>query len=74
MALKQSCLIAHGAVLILSSEMVHVHKRLTLIILARDITWHVNGKTCLVEVVAASVDKSIGGAIVATMKQSGAAS
>ena len=60
--------------------MVHVHKRLTLIILARDVTWHLNGKTCLVEVVAvaASVERgrveSIAGAVRATMNRSGAVS
>jgi len=47
--------------------MVHVHKRLTL-----------NGKTCLVEVVAATVERgrveSIAGAVGVTMNRSGAVS
>ena len=59
-------------------EMVHVHKRLTLIILARDVTWHLNGKTCWVEVVAASVERgrveSSAGAVGASMNRSGAVS
>ena len=59
-------------------EMVHVHKRLALIILARHVTWHLNGKTCLVEVVAASVERerveSFAGAVGATMKQGADAS
>ena len=37
--------------------MVHVHERVTLIILATDVPWHLNCKTCLVEVVAASVER-----------------
>ena len=59
-------------------EMVHVHKRLTLIIVARDVTWHLNRKTCLVEVVAATVERgrveSIAGAVGVTMNRSGAVS
>jgi len=61
-------------------EMVHVHKRLTLIILTRDVTWHLKGKTsCLVEVVAAlSVEqgrvKNTPGTVGATLNQSGAVS
>ena len=59
-------------------KMVDVHKRLTLVILARDVTWHLEGKTSyLVEVVAAlSVEhrrlENIAGAVVATMDRSGA--
>ena len=57
-------------------EMVRVQKRLTLTILARNVTWHLNGKTCLVEVVAASVERggveSIAGAVGATLNRSGA--
>ena len=58
--------------------MVHVHKKLTLIILVRDVTWHLKGKTCWVEVVAASVERgrveSSAGAVGASMNRSGAVS
>jgi len=59
-------------------EIVHFHKRLTVIILARDVTWHLNGKTCLVEVVAATVERgrveSIAGAVGVAMNSSAAVS
>jgi len=55
-------------------DMVHVHKRLMLIILAREVTWHLNGKTCLVEVVAGAAVESIAEAVGATTNYSGAVS
>ena len=64
----------------LTLEMVHIHERLTLIILMRDVTWHLNRKTCLIEAVAASVErgqvksKVIAGAVGALMNQSRAVS
>ena len=64
----------------LTLEMVHVHERLMLIILMRDVTWHLNRKTCLIEAVAASVErglvksKVIAGAVGALMNQSRAVS
>ena len=36
-------------------KMVYVHETLTLIILARDITWHLKRECCLVEVVVAAL-------------------
>ena len=59
--------------------MVYVHETLTLIILARDITWHLKRESCLVEVVAAlrvwreRVD-NIAGAAGATINRSEAVS
>ena len=57
-------------------EMVHAHERLTLIILAREATWHLDYKTCLVELVTASVKgrrvEVISEAVGATMNRSGA--
>lgn len=38
-------------------KVVRVHRRLTLITLARDVARHLNGKTYLVEIIAASVER-----------------